>query len=198
MGRSTDPVSRLAALQAGSPVKLRLAASFPGGPRLERHLHKEFDSYRIHGEWFDFGDQDPVAEVAAAVESYEPEPGHVDRAQRFRNPGPPLHTLALTGAEWAVIDWIREHGGAQSPIRVAPEDVAPDILASTTTVKMALARLVRLRILLKTGPRSGAYQLNPRRFWEGSVVTQAAACRRVNAPPITVDDKARLLSVRQR
>ncbi|MER6365915.1 GIY-YIG nuclease family protein [Kitasatospora sp. NPDC001527] len=198
IGRSTDPESRLAALQAGSPVALLLAATFPGGPRLERHLHKAFGRYRIHGEWFDFGDQDPVAEVVAAVEAYEPEPGHEDRAGRFRDPGPALHTLALTGGEWAMIDWIREHGGARSAIRVAPEVVAPDILASTTTVKVALARLVRLNILLKTGPRSGAYQLNPRRFWEGSGAAQSAACRRVNAPPIAADEKARAFFTRQR
>jgi hypothetical protein len=61
--------------------------------------------------------------------------------------------------------------------------VAPEILASTTTVKVALARLVGLNILLKTSPRSGTYQLNPRRFWEGSSAAQSAACRQVNAPP---------------
>ncbi|WP_051838753.1 GIY-YIG nuclease family protein [Streptomyces sp. NRRL WC-3742] len=198
IGRSTDPGSRLAALQAGSPVALQLAASFPGGPRLERHLHKAFGSFRIHGEWFDFGDQDPVPMVTRAVEAYEPDPGYEDRAGRFRDPGPALHTLALTGGEWATIDWIREHGGAQSAIRVAPEVVAPDILASTTTVKVALARLVGLNILLKTGPRSGAYQLNPRRFWEGNGTALSAACRRMNAPPIAADEKARMFSMRRR
>ncbi|MFH9354053.1 GIY-YIG nuclease family protein [Kitasatospora sp. NPDC017646] len=74
----------------GSPVALLIAATFPGEPRLERHLHKEFDGYRTRGEWFDFGDQDPIAEVAAAVEAYEPEPGHEDRAGRYRDAGPPL------------------------------------------------------------------------------------------------------------
>ncbi len=190
IGRSTDPGGRLAALQVGSPVLLLLAALFPGGPRLERHLHKEFDGYRTHGEWFDFGDQDPIAEVTAAVEAYEPEPGHEDRAGRYRDSGPPLYTLALTGGEWATIEWIRERGGAQTPIRVVPDVVAPDILASTTTVKVALARLVGLNILIKTSPRSGTYQLNPRRFWEGSSAAQAAACRQLHAPPIVPDDKA--------
>ncbi|MEU9046584.1 MULTISPECIES: GIY-YIG nuclease family protein [unclassified Kitasatospora] len=99
IGRSTDPGSRLAALQAGSPVALLLAATSPGGPRLERYLHKAFDGYRIHREWFDFGDRDPLTEVTVVVEAYEPEPGHEDRAGRFRDVGPPLHTLALTGGE---------------------------------------------------------------------------------------------------
>ncbi|MFD4661393.1 GIY-YIG nuclease family protein [Kitasatospora sp. NPDC058444] len=190
IGRSTDPDGRLTALQSGSPVALLLAATFPGGPRLERHLHKKFGHYRIHGEWFDFGDQDPVAEVTAEVGAYEPEPGHDDRARQYRDPGPPLHTLALTGSEWSTIEWIRAHGGAQAPIRVTPDVVAPEILASTTTVKVALARLVGLNILLKTSPRSGTYQLNPRRFWEGSGAARSAACRQLNAPPIAPDDKA--------
>ncbi|MFE5588407.1 hypothetical protein [Kitasatospora sp. NPDC056531] len=67
--------------------------------------------------------------------------------------------------------------------------MAPDIFASTTTVKVALARLVGLNILLKTGPRSGTYQLNPRRFWEGNKASQSAACRQLNAPPITPDEQ---------
>jgi Meiotically up-regulated gene 113 len=33
----------------------------------EGKLHAVFDLYRKHGEWFDFGDADPVALVAAAI-----------------------------------------------------------------------------------------------------------------------------------
>ncbi|MFB7672299.1 GIY-YIG nuclease family protein [Kitasatospora purpeofusca] len=189
IGRSTDPEGRVAALQSGSPVALLLAATFPGGPRLERHLHQEFGEYRIHGEWFDFGEHDPVTEVTTVVEAYEPEPGHDDRAGRYRDSGPPLHTLALTGGEWATIDWAHAHGAAKAPIRLAPDNVARDILAGPTTVKMSLARLVRLCILIKTSPST--YQLNPRRFWDGSREAQNAACRRLDAPSIRADGKVR-------
>lgn len=36
---------------------------------MEYGLHKLFGDIRSHGEWFDFGDRDPVAEVRQAVET---------------------------------------------------------------------------------------------------------------------------------
>ncbi|MFI5534534.1 MarR family transcriptional regulator [Kitasatospora sp. NPDC051853] len=101
-----------------------------------------------------------------------------------------LYTLALSGAEWATIDWVRSHGGAGAAVKVTPAAVAEDIHATETTAKTALARLVKLNILLKTSPRSQTYQLNPRRFWEGSGDAQVQACRRLDPPPITPDAKA--------
>ncbi len=49
---------------------------------------------------------------------------------------------------------------------------------------------MKLNILLKTSPRSSTYQLNPRRFWEGSGDAQVQACRRLDPPAITPDSKA--------
>ncbi|MET8629600.1 MarR family transcriptional regulator [Kitasatospora sp. NPDC004669] len=102
----------------------------------------------------------------------------------------PLYSLALSGAEWATIDWVRSNGGAGAAVKVTAAAVAEAILATETTAKTALARLVKLNILLKTSPRSQTYQLNPRRFWEGSGDAQVQACRRLDPPPITPDAKA--------
>ncbi|MFJ4672692.1 MULTISPECIES: MarR family transcriptional regulator [Streptomycetaceae] len=102
----------------------------------------------------------------------------------------PLYSLALSGAEWATIDWVRSNGGAGAAVKVTPADAAKAILATETTAKTALARLVKLNILLKTSARSQTYQLNPRRFWEGSGDAQVQACRRLDPPPITPDAKA--------
>ncbi len=189
IGRSTDPSARLASLQAGSPVALYIAVTFPGGPRLERHLHRQFSDRRMHGEWFDFAAADPVTEVTAAVKAYVPVPGQADRA-RSRGDGVPLYSLALSGSEWATIEWVRSHGGAGAAVKVTAAEVAVDILAIESTAKMALARLVKLNVLLKTAPRSSTYQLNPRRFWEGSGEAQVQACRRLDPPAITPDAKA--------
>ena len=52
IGCSSSAWSRLATLQAGSPVALELLASFPGGVRRERELHRRFAPLRLHGEWF--------------------------------------------------------------------------------------------------------------------------------------------------
>ncbi|MFJ8628503.1 MarR family transcriptional regulator [Kitasatospora sp. NPDC093550] len=102
----------------------------------------------------------------------------------------PLYSLALSGAEWATIDWVRSNGGAGAAVKVTAAAVAEAILATETTAKTALARLVKLNVLLKTSPRSQTYQLNPRRFWEGSGDAQVQACRRLDPPPITPDAKA--------
>ncbi len=102
----------------------------------------------------------------------------------------PLYALALSGAEWATIDWVRSRGGAGAAVRVSPAAVAADIHTTVTTAKNALARLVKLNVLLKTSPRSQVYQLNPRRFWEGSGDAQVQACRRLDPPAIVPDAKA--------
>jgi hypothetical protein len=50
---SGDARDRLAALQTGSPVPLRIVATMEGGPGLERTLHAAFEVHRLHGEWFE-------------------------------------------------------------------------------------------------------------------------------------------------
>lgn len=54
IGFSTDPRSRLAALQGSQHAALRLIAAFPGGPQDERALHEHFAHLCIRGEWFQF------------------------------------------------------------------------------------------------------------------------------------------------
>lgn len=67
IGISFDPEERLEALQIGSPVILRLLWKTPGGRAMEEALHEQFHPYWSHGEWFDFGDEHPVAMVAATA-----------------------------------------------------------------------------------------------------------------------------------
>jgi hypothetical protein len=76
IGVSDDPEERLEDLQTGSPVPLVLLWQVYGGQRLESLLHERFTAYRTHGEWFDFGDDDPILTVAeeAARLGYGPLP----------------------------------------------------------------------------------------------------------------------------
>lgn len=76
IGVSDDPEARLDDLQTGSPVPLVLLWQVHGGQRLEAALHERFAAVRTHGEWFDFGDDDPVLTVAeeAARLGYGPLP----------------------------------------------------------------------------------------------------------------------------
>jgi hypothetical protein len=52
IGRSFSAEGRLQDLQIGSPVRLRIMATLPGGRHRERELHREFSAYHSHGEWF--------------------------------------------------------------------------------------------------------------------------------------------------
>lgn len=52
IGYSRDPQARLADMQVGSPVPLRLVATFRGGRAEERALHEALRGSRSHGEWF--------------------------------------------------------------------------------------------------------------------------------------------------
>lgn len=58
-----------------SPLDLSVLWQTEGGPALEAALHRRFKSQRVHGEWFDFGDKDPVTEVTAAVDDIRAEMG---------------------------------------------------------------------------------------------------------------------------
>ncbi|MFI6512149.1 GIY-YIG nuclease family protein [Streptosporangium sp. NPDC050855] len=67
IGVSFNPDRRVEELQVGSPVALRILWRAPGGRDMERVLHACFRSYWKHGEWFDFGDENPVAIVAGTA-----------------------------------------------------------------------------------------------------------------------------------
>lgn len=67
IGVARNAEARTAELQTGSPLPLHLIWKTRGGHSLERALHERFASYRIHGEWFDFGLENPAAIVASAA-----------------------------------------------------------------------------------------------------------------------------------
>ncbi|MFE2341146.1 GIY-YIG nuclease family protein [Streptomyces sp. NPDC059431] len=67
IGYSGKLEQRLATLRSHSPIPLVLLTTFSGDYTLEGHLHAHFADRRTHGEWFDFGDQDPVPLIAEAV-----------------------------------------------------------------------------------------------------------------------------------
>jgi Meiotically Up-regulated Gene 113 (MUG113) protein len=71
IGRTTNLGSRLGVLQRMSPVPLHVRWRTEGGCELETALHQRFKAQRVHGEWFDFGEADPVAEVKSAAEAIE-------------------------------------------------------------------------------------------------------------------------------
>lgn len=67
IGRTCNVNRRLADIQRMSPVPLALLWHTPGNHILEKALHRAFSIHRTHGEWFDFGDDDPVAMIERRV-----------------------------------------------------------------------------------------------------------------------------------
>lgn len=63
IGRSGAPEERLRGLSRGSPVRLVIHHAEPGLGIAETTVHKMLDDRRLHGEWFDFTDADPVRTV---------------------------------------------------------------------------------------------------------------------------------------
>ncbi|ASY37080.1 MULTISPECIES: hypothetical protein [unclassified Streptomyces] len=103
----------------------------------------------------------------------------------------PNFALSLSGTEWDVLDWMKQHGGCANPVRLEPAEVAPELCSTPNTIKSSVARLTKLNLLLRIGgPRSGTYQLNPRRFWEGSGEAHVRACARLDPPAVSPDPKS--------
>lgn len=73
IGVTSSLPSRLKSIQTGSPVPLRVLWWHPGSYDLESQLHRQFDDCRLHGEWFDFGVEEPEVIVELAVAQLRPE-----------------------------------------------------------------------------------------------------------------------------
>ncbi|MER7817400.1 GIY-YIG nuclease family protein [Streptomyces sp. NPDC096153] len=67
IGYAAGVRDRLASLNVASPFPLRVLATFGGGRPLESDLHHYFHPWRVHGEWFEFGELDAVELVTQAV-----------------------------------------------------------------------------------------------------------------------------------
>lgn len=52
IGYTTDLENRIKKLQTGYPDRLQLLLAFPGNKQFEQAIHKQFEQYRLNGEWF--------------------------------------------------------------------------------------------------------------------------------------------------
>lgn len=73
IGKTTSVASRLRSIQTGSPVPLAVLWWHIGGDELEKPLHRKFKEYRLYGEWFDFGVEEPDILVELEVIKRRPE-----------------------------------------------------------------------------------------------------------------------------
>lgn len=84
IGVASNPESRLRQLQSGNPYRLQLIQTFKATEAKERFLHARFREYKLIGEWFDFGKQNPIELVTDGLVNYDP---------NWKNPSPPLDEL---------------------------------------------------------------------------------------------------------
>lgn len=68
IGTSLNVQKRLAALQSGCPYPIKLLAAYPGGPKEERRLHRQFLHLRTRGEW-----HQPGADLRALIREVQAE-----------------------------------------------------------------------------------------------------------------------------
>jgi hypothetical protein len=100
VGTTTQLAKRLRALQLSSPVPLEVLWSAPGDRGTEAALHQRFAHLREHGEWFDFGNDDPVGAVQAAMEAGLPEQRRATQSQKQVTAQPLFdHSLCECGHE---------------------------------------------------------------------------------------------------
>lgn len=67
IGRTVDLDRRLPTLQTGSHLPLHVVWTCAGDRGLEGYLHHHFADLQTHGEWFDFGSDDPIESVKEAI-----------------------------------------------------------------------------------------------------------------------------------
>jgi Meiotically up-regulated gene 113 len=71
VGHSDDVRRRLKDLTIGSPAQLAIHHVEPGLGPCERLVHSALADRRLHGEWFDFGSENPRQVVRAALLSLD-------------------------------------------------------------------------------------------------------------------------------
>lgn len=73
IGVTRNLQARLRTLQTGSPVPLSVLWWHPGSYDLEEKIHVAFKAYRLAGEWFDFGVEEPDILTEMAVQGLRPD-----------------------------------------------------------------------------------------------------------------------------
>lgn len=102
IGCSKVPIHRLEAHQHWSPEILEIVATVEGGFTDEQRLHRQFASYRLHGEWFE-ASRPVLATVAKAASAGRlPAPTMDDRWERISALYRQGHTLDYIGDQFSI------------------------------------------------------------------------------------------------
>lgn len=134
-------LERLNGIQTMSPSILTVLWTTPGGRELEHKLHYRFRRERLHGEWFDFGERDPIAEVSAAAAELTPDVPEQPRASGSE--GEPLRSAQELIED--LRDVTNELGNVliEDPVRTAAElaDHLGNLRWAMSSLKIAIGML---------------------------------------------------------
>lgn len=97
IGVARDPIQRLAELQCGNPLQLRIQQVILGNREVEQAYHKHWHDARIRGEWFGNGAEEVIVALAREasrrqIEAHRNNPDDPDAV------GASLHHLAWEAA----------------------------------------------------------------------------------------------------
>lgn len=149
IGRAVNPGRRLATIQNAHPAKVEILWSTQGGAALEGRLHAEFDHLRSFGEWFDFGDTDPVDAIKEAVGRIDPpaatEAGMQDARVR-------LAELKLLRIEADALQRIAAESIETEVLRALRDGLGPSEIARLGGISDSYVRTLRRKRELSTPP----------------------------------------------
>ncbi|ART68194.1 hypothetical protein BTO20_05995 [Mycobacterium dioxanotrophicus] len=79
IGYATSVQARFADLQVANASELTIVLEMPGGPKLERELHRRFAEHRVRGEWFKL-----TTDILEYIASVRPKPRKVPEYVRIQ------------------------------------------------------------------------------------------------------------------
>ena len=120
IGRSEDPRRRLNDIQVSTPHTMQLIHVVLDAGDFEHPLHDEFANLHVSGEWFDFGDQDPVAEVERAIRVIRDRGEALSRSKASTGHGNPCAQFGCSA--WSAISVVA--GAAQYLLETHPDPAA--------------------------------------------------------------------------
>lgn len=149
IGRSTNLPTRFTMIQTGCPFEVEVRFSVEGASRLEHQLHAEFGQFRTYGEWFDFGELDPVTEVAGAVRRLQPIAVSESERQTMREQ---LSELKLLRVESAALQNVAIAETERLVVRALNLSIGPSEVARLAGVTDSYVRTLRRKANIPPHP----------------------------------------------
>jgi hypothetical protein len=163
IGYSEKPEARLVYLQTGSPYPLSIASILEGNMQDEKKLHKQFDKYRMQGEWFVYGEE--IKKHFNAI----------DKRGMLINPNMVNVIVRLPHSELkfllAVLPHIKEYNNDFHIEETLMKSVIQCSGLKESTIRNAVSRLTRKNILKRK--KANWYILNPEIFFKGKELARS-------------------------